>query len=178
MAWLCLPQRGYLPAHNGGSGDVLQNGGCAPTQVWDPTALGEGDGAAVPVHRMAPLCLTALLPPRLSHESQGSAPQRLFPGPTVTSQPWARSCCIKGSCRVFLLIRPLGKKGSREVALSLCKLLLSSSWCSFRICISPHNALCWMLSTLSMGRGLSSLLSLGNGACRNRNGTSVFEAVG
>lgn len=84
----------------------------------------------------------------------------------------------KGSCKVFLLILPLGEGGSREVALCSYNLPLSSSWCSFRIRISPVNASWWMLSTLSTGRGLSSLLSLGNSARKNRSGTSVFEAIG
>lgn len=64
------------------------------------------------------------------------------------------------------------------MALSLFNLPLSSSWCSFRIHVSLVSAWCWMLSMLSMGRGLSSLLSLENRARRSRNGTSVFESLG
>jgi len=140
-----------------------------------PTAPGEGHGAAALALQEGPSVSDSSAPTLVVLWIVKFRSSEVFCW--TQSQPWARSCCIKGSCKVFLLILPLGERASREGALSLCKLPLSSSWCSFRISSCPVTTLCWMLATLSTGRGLSSLLSLESSVRRNGDDTSVFEAI-
>lgn len=175
MAWLCLPQRDYLPS--GSRGEVVMLCGAGAALQHGPTAPGEGDGAAVPVWQEGSSVSDGSAPPSVvlritgfhssevlswtcSHQSATSKEllhQGLLPSLSADLAPWRKR--IEGPGAQF--VQAASPKLSGAAPGSPFALSAPRVGCS--LCSAP--CCCWEIAHVGTETVHQCLTSSGDGGC-------------